>query len=536
MINIKKLELEIGNRKIFSNVSFGIAPGDKVGLIGDNGVGKSSLLKAISGEIPYSKGNIIKPKGIEISLMPQDLNKLLDKTVYDFIAEFTGVKETQEKFNAICQSLSKHSNPKQLLIYEDIFNKYQHLGVADFEKRLYESLHHAGLKDISPNAYIGELSGGQKTRVALSAVLASKQDLILLDEPTNNLDHEGVIVLEKFINRSKASFIIVSHDSIFLNNSINRIIELMGGDKGVKKYSCRYDEYIQIKNKTHESEVRQYTERVNEIKKIERKIQEKKHELQDKGRKRKDNAKLNNNFKSEKASRKKSQILNSLKTRYEKVEEIYKPEDFPSLDFEFNEKGKINPNAQLINIQNLVIEYPNKKIGPISLCIYGNERVLLVGQNGIGKTSIIKAIMNQNKFIKEGKIRLNPSMNISYIDQIQSLPLPDNNAIENLSSLSKNIPINEIIHLLIKFNINKDIMYNKVINLSGGERTKIILASAMANHSNIIILDEPTNNLDSITITALKKALLPYKGALLIVSHNKEFAEDLNINRDIVIN
>ena len=319
MLNIRKLEVEIGNKSIFSNVSFDIAPGDKIGLIGDNGVGKSSLLKAISGEIPYSTGNIVKSKGMEISLMPQDLNKWVDNTVYDFTSEFTGVKEIQEKFTESCKSLSENSNSKQLLIYEDISNKYQRLGVVDFEIRLHKSLHNVGLKDISQYTYIGDLSGGQKTRVSLSAVLSSKQDLILLDEPTNNLDTKGVTILEKFIHNSKAGFIIVSHDSVFLNNTVNRIIELIGGDKGVKKYSCKYDEYLQIKNKNHELEVREYTERIKHIKSIEKKIKAKKEESQNKGRKPRDNAKLNNNFKSEKASRKGAQSLRSLKTRYEKL-------------------------------------------------------------------------------------------------------------------------------------------------------------------------------------------------------------------------
>ena len=535
MINIKKLGIEIGNKLIFSNVNFDVNANEKIGLIGDNGVGKSSLLRAIAGEIPYSNGNIIKSKGVEISLMPQDLNKWSYTNIYDFIAEFTGVKETQEEFTKSCETPSAESDSRQLLIYEDILNKYDRLGVADFEARLYQSLHNVGLKDVSPDTYIGDLSGGQKTRVALSAVLSSKQDLILLDEPTNNLDSDGVTILEKFINKSKASFIIVSHDSVFLNSTVNRIIELIGGNKGVKKYSCKYDEYVEIKNKTHESEVHEYKERMKERKRIEDQIKAKKEETQNKGRKPKDNDKLNNKFKSEKASKKRSKRLSSLETRYGKIEEISKPEDFPALDFEFNEQEKINPNSQLIDIENLVIAYPNKRIGPISLSIYGNERVLLVGKNGVGKTSIIKAIMNQNPFIKGGNIKLNPSINISYIDQNQSLPLPEKNAIDNLAMLSKNIPINEIMHLLVKFNINKDVIYNRVSDLSGGERAKIILASAMANHSNIIILDEPTNNLDNTTISALKKALLPYKGALLVVSHNQEFSEDLDINRVILI-
>ncbi len=227
--------------------------------------------------------------------------------------------------------------------------------------------------------------------------------------------------------------------------------------------------------------------------------------------------------------------MKSLKSKFKKIEEIQKPEDFPVLDFEFNKKEKINPNSKLINIENLIIKYNYKSIGPINLYIGGRERVLLTGKNGVGKTSIIKSIINQNEFIKEGNIELNPSINIGYIDQNQTLPLLNENAIDNLRYLSSNLPLNEYIHLLIKFNINKEAIYKKVFDLSGGERAKIILASIALNHSNIIILDEPTNNLDNLTVEALKKALLPYTGTLLIVSHNQDFIKDLNITRKINI-
>lgn len=535
MFSIENLALEINNRKIFSKVSFDINPEDKIGLVGDNGVGKSSLLKIMSGSIIPSSGKIIKSNKIEVSLMPQDLNQWLGNTIYDFIEEFSGVGDAKKEFEDATSNLEKSHDPKQLLTYEESFNKYDHLGVYDFEKRLYKSLSDVGLKNIDPNIYIGEVSGGQQTRIALSAILTSKKDLILLDEPTNNLDTEGILILEKFINRSKASFVIVSHNKKFLNNTTNKIIELLGGDKGVKKYSCDYDEYIRIKNKSHESDLHQYNENLKELKKVERQIKEKSHDVSNKKYKKKDNDKLSSNFKSEKASRKKSNALQSLRTKYEKIDKISQPEDFPILDFEFNKQEKINPNSKLINIENLVIEYPNKKIGPINMYISGMERVLLVGKNGVGKTSIIKAIMGQNNFIKEGDIKLNPSINIGYIDQNQTLPFQDENAIFNLNKLSPNLPLNEVIHLLIKFNIDKESIYNKVSKLSGGERAKIILASVIANHSNIIILDEPTNNLDNTTTDALKKAIIPYEGSLLIVSHNEAFIDGLNIIRKIFI-
>ena len=535
MFSVENLALEINNRKIFSKVNCDINLEDKIGLVGENGVGKSSLLKIMNGDITPFSGKIIKSNKIDISLMPQDLNQWLDNTIYDFIEEFSGVGDAKKEFEEATNNLKKSPDPKQLLTYEESLSKYDHLGVYDFEKRLHKSLSDAGLKNIDPNIYIGEVSGGQQTRIALAAILTSKKDLILLDEPTNNLDDEGISILEKFIKKSKSSFVIVSHNKKFLNNTTNKIIELLGGDSGVKKYYCNYDEYIEIKNKDHQSELHQYSENLKELRKVKKQIQEKIYEVRSKGYKQKDNAKLNRNFKLEKASRKKSNALQSLKTKYEKIDKISKIEDFPVLDFEFNKQEKINPNSRLITIENLAIEYPNKKIGPINMYVSGKERVLLDGKNGAGKTSIIKAIMGQNNFIKEGYIKLNPSINIGYIDQNQTLPFQDENAIFNLNKLSYNLPLNEVIHLLIKFNIDRESIYNKVSNLSGGERAKIILASVIANHSNIVILDEPTNNLDNTTIDALKNALIPYEGSLLIVSHSDAFIEGLNISRKISI-
>ncbi len=212
MLNIKEIGLEIEGNEIFSNVNFDISIGDKISLVGENGVGKSSLLKILSGNIQPSNGFIHKQKDLEISLMPQNLDKWEDNTVYEFTEEFTGVKKARENFDEACNNLTQIYTPKQSFIYEKSLKKYEHLGVYDFEQRLKKSLNNVGLKDLDINTRLKEISGGQKNRIALSAILTSKKDLILLDEPTNNLDSEGILILEKFINQSKSSFIIVSHN------------------------------------------------------------------------------------------------------------------------------------------------------------------------------------------------------------------------------------------------------------------------------------------------------------------------------------
>lgn len=245
MIDLKNVSYETNSRELFSDVSFAINAGDKIGLVGSNGAGKTTLLKIINGDIQPTSGDIIS-SGEEIGILPQNLNKWLDKTVYDFIEEVTGVKSAREEFDYQCERLTQEASEKTLLIYGEALERYEKFEVANFDTTIKKALSRADLGDIDPDRCLNTFSGGQRTRIALAAVFASRYDLILLDEPTNNLDDSGVILLEDFIDNSPASFLIVSHDRHFLRNTAERIIELTGG-KGVNKYNLGYDEYIEAR-------------------------------------------------------------------------------------------------------------------------------------------------------------------------------------------------------------------------------------------------------------------------------------------------
>ena len=203
MIDLKSVSYETNSRELFSDVSFAINAGDKIGLVGPNGAGKTTLLKIINGDIQPTSGDIIS-SGEEIGILPQNLNKWLDKTVYDFIEEVTGVKSAREEFDYQCERLTKEANEKTFLIYSEALERYEKFEVANFDATIKKALSRASLGDIDPDRRLNTFSGGQRTRIALAAVFASRYDLILLDEPTNNLDDSGVILLEDFIDNSPA--------------------------------------------------------------------------------------------------------------------------------------------------------------------------------------------------------------------------------------------------------------------------------------------------------------------------------------------
>ena len=257
MIDLNRVNYATGSKEILHDVSFSINTGDKVGLVGSNGAGKTTLLRLINGDLTPTSGEIIKTNE-EIGILPQDMRDWLDHSVYEFIEEVTGVKDAREQFDEQCANLEHDSSERTLLLYADALEKYDKFEVASFDANLEKALKRADISSIDTGKEIGNFSGGQRTRIALAAVFASRYDVVLLDEPTNNLDDRGVVVLEKFIEGSNAAFLMVSHDRRFLRNATSRIIELMGGDQGMRQYGLGYDEYVEARERAKQATFNRY--------------------------------------------------------------------------------------------------------------------------------------------------------------------------------------------------------------------------------------------------------------------------------------
>ena len=269
MVQLHNVSYETPNRQLFHDVSFSINPGDRIGLVGLNGAGKTTLLSIVNGDIEQTSGSIFS-FGETISIVPQDMSAWLDRTVYDFLEEATGVKQVREQLEERCRNLAIDSSEKSLLLYAEALEKYNKFETSSFDTNIERVLTQAGLARINGDYKIGDLSGGQRTRIALAAIFVAKYDVILLDEPTNNLDQSGVAMLEEFIKSSPASFLIVSHDRRFLRNVTTQIIELIYGDKGIRQYSLGYDEYVEARKREKESIVHAYEQYEREKRRLRR--------------------------------------------------------------------------------------------------------------------------------------------------------------------------------------------------------------------------------------------------------------------------
>lgn len=535
MVDLKRISYETGNRELFRNVSFTINAGDKIGLVGPNGVGKTTLLKIINGDLKPTFGNVIL-SGEKIGILPQNLNKWLDKTVYSFIEEVTGVKSAREEFAAQCERLAQDTSENTLLNYNKALEQYEKFEVANFDATIKKALSRATLRDINPERRLDTFSGGQRTRIALAAIFASRYDLILLDEPTNNLDDNGVALLEDFISNSPVSFLIVSHDRRFLRNATKQIIELVG-NKGINKYNLGYDEYIKARAKDRQAMINRYEQYEKEKKRLRRVARDAKIRANSAGsnRKKSDGDKLNEHFRKERASSNLASASSGAESRLQQLDEPERVEDEIAIKFTFDEVS--SKKCSLVSVRSLSISHDGKKIiGPVTFNVRPSDRILIQGENGSGKSSLLNLIMDNSLSYHSGEVIKNENVKTIYMNQSQTLPLENSSPLDNLRHLSPELELHDAINTLIRFGLDKrTISSTRAADLSGGERAKVLLAAMSTSSPDLIILDEPTNNLDIPTIEALELALNRYRGGVVVVSHDRDFVENIGITKKIKI-
>ena len=535
MVDLKRISYETGNRELFRNVSFTINAGDKIGLVGPNGVGKTTLLKIINGDLKPTFGNVIL-SGEKIGILPQNLNKWLDKTVYSFIEEVTGVKSAREEFAAQCERLAQDTSENTLLNYNKALEQYEKFEFANFDATIKKALSRATLRDINPERRLDTFSGGQRTRIALAAIFASRYDLILLDEPTNNLDDNGVALLEDFISNSPVSFLIVSHDRRFLRNATKQIIELVG-NKGINKYNLGYDEYIKARAKDRQAMINRYEQYEKEKKRLRRVARDAKIRANSAGsnRKKSDGDKLNEHFRKERASSNLASASSGAESRLQQLDEPERVEDEIAIKFTFDEVS--SKKCSLVSVRSLSISHDGKKIiGPVTFNVRPSDRILIQGENGSGKSSLLNLIMDNSLSYRSGEVIKNENVKTIYMNQSQTLPLENSSPLDNLRHLSPELELHDAINTLIRFGLDKrTISSTRAADLSGGERAKVLLAAMSTSSPDLIILDEPTNNLDIPTIEALELALNRYRGGVVVVSHDRDFVENIGITKKIKI-
>ena len=508
MLNIHNLSVSFGGSYLFEEVTFRLGSGDRVGLVGKNGAGKSTMLKILAGDFKPDSGQIATEKEVRMGFLRQDIDFEQGRTVleeaYEAFTEIKQVEKKLEEVNHLLVTRTDYESEEYGQIIEnlsDYTHRFELLGgynyVGDTEKILLG----LGFKREVFNDQTDTFSGGWRMRIELAKLLLQSNDILLLDEPTNHLDIESIIWLEGFLRNFPGVVVIVSHDKMFLDNVTNRTIEISLGK--AYDFNKPYSEYLELR---HEIREKQLATQKNQAKKIE------------------ETEKLIEKFRA-KAS--KASMAQSLIKKLDKVERIEVDEDDNSVMNISFPVSKV-PGKVVIEAEDVTKAYGEKVIlKDISLLVERGSKIAFVGQNGQGKSTFIKAIVNEFKY--QGNIKLGHNVQVGYFAQNQAEYLDGEiTLLETMENAATDTNRSKVRDMLGSFLFRGDDVDKKVKVLSGGERNRLALCKLLLQPINVLVMDEPTNHLDIKSKNVLKAALQKYEGTLLLVSHDRDFLQGMS--------
>ncbi|GAA0717602.1 ABC-F family ATP-binding cassette domain-containing protein [Clostridium malenominatum] len=513
ILSCKDLFKSYGIDTILDRVTFGINEGDKIGLIGANGAGKSTLLKIISGIIDYDDGELFIDKNKKVGYLSQHLSLDSNNTIYsEMLSVFSELLALEEKIKDLELKMNEPYDANNADYHNKIINEYTistelytNKNGYTYKGEISRVLKGLGFNEEDFDKEIRILSGGQKTRVALCKLLLVNPEILLLDEPTNHLDLDAIEWLEEYLKSYKGSIIIISHDRFFLDAVTNRTMELLNGK--MLSYDGNYTKFIEFRKKDFENRLKAYNLQQAEIKRQE------------------DIIERYRSFNREKSIR----AAESRQKALDKIERIDSPDKDPT-GAKIKFTAQITSGNDVLYMENLSKSFGDKKLfSNINMDIKRGEKIALIGENGRGKTTLLKIIMEkENK--DNGIVVLGKNVFIGYYDQEQSNLNIENTIIDEVWDEFPNMTTTEIRSALAAFLFRGEEVFKKISTLSGGEKCRINLLKLMLSESNLLLLDEPTNHLDIMSREALEDAIMSYDGTVLLISHDRYFLNKV-INR-----
>ncbi len=533
MLKVDDVRFEYETREVLKGISLIINEGERIGLIGPNGTGKTTLLRIIAGEILPSSGKVIRDNLI-VGYLPQEPREHLELPVVEFIKKLTGIMDAELEFEQASEKVD--ASKESLSRLEQAMEKVEHLGTYSFDTRLQKVLQKITLDTRLLEQPVSTLSGGERKRVMLAAILMSQFDILLLDEPTNDLDLEGIEILEAFLLSTNSAVVIVTHDRRMLKTVTTKIAELLSDGSRIDLYSLGYEEYLEAREAQKKSVKEAYERYLEERKRLSDTSRRLHNEARraDSNSKASDTEKLGRNSAKEKAAGRLSATAKATATREEQLAIPQKPLKEINLKFAFSgHQGEVS--NILVELKNVTIHYPKIDVGPLDLMIERGNRIVITGPNGSGKTTLLRIIEGVQS-PEEGDVRFGNGVKIGLIDQFKSLPDEEISALENAKKLaSEDGPIDDsrLRTILHSFNFDQEKLQQKGKSLSPGERARLLLATLVYKNTNLLLLDEPTNHLDIPAIEELEKALQTYPETFVVVSHDRDFIDSIRPNRTI---
>ena len=487
---------------IVDNGSFHIEDHEKAALVGPNGAGKSTILKMIVGELPTDSGNVILTRGKTLGYLAQHQNMNSSNSIYDEVksakAHLIAMEEQLRSIELEMKDLSGSELNSRMETYHRLTAAFERENGYAYESEITGVLKGLGFQEEEFSRPVSTLSGGQKTRVSLGKLLLSKPDILLLDEPTNHLDLNSITWLETYLLNYTGAVLIVSHDRYFLNRIVTKVIEIEAGQ--VMTYLGNYSDFSYKKKQLREAQLKEYLNQQQEIKHQEAVIEK---------------LRSFNREKSIKRAESREKMLN-------KIERIEKPQEI-NTDIHLTLTPSVVSGNDVLSIEHLSKAFPPQQLfSDVSFEIKRGEHVAIIGDNGTGKTTLLK-ILNGLVDADHGSFTLGTNVHIGYYDQEHHVLHMEKTIFDEISDDYPSLTNTEIRNMLAAFLFTGDDVFKLIGDLSGGERGRVSLAKLMLSEANFLILDEPTNHLDIASKEILEHALNDYTGTLLYVSHDRYF-------------
>lgn len=507
MFNAHNISVSFGGETLFDQISFRLAKGDHVGLIGKNGAGKSTLLKLMTLKNQPTSGSFALEKNCKIGYLPQDLDFNNGRSVleeaYLAFEEIKKVEVRQEEIHKIIEETTDFESSSYMEVLDELNelnNHFEMIGGYHYQSQTEKILLGLGFTMNDLNASTDTFSGGWRMRIELAKLLLKDNDILLLDEPTNHLDIESIIWLEQFLKKFKGALVMVSHDRMFLDQITNRTIEIL--HQRIFDFKKPYSKYMEIRKELREQ---QQAAQKNQEKQIQQ------------------TEKLIERFRA-KAS--KASMAQSLIKKLDKIDRIeIEPEQNRKIKFEFSISHQ--PGRIILEAKDISKSFGDKHVlNSVNIDIVRGEKIAFVGQNGQGKSTLAKILVGELE--SKGKVRLGHNVQIGYFAQNQSTYLDGKKTVlesaEDSATPENRIKVRD---LLGAFLFPGDAVDKKVHVLSGGERNRLALCKLLLQPFNVLVMDEPTNHLDIASKNVLKEALKKFKGTLILVSHDRDFVQGL---------
>ncbi|ONH29517.1 ABC-F family ATP-binding cassette domain-containing protein [Pseudofrankia asymbiotica] len=545
-----ELSVVRGGQVVLDGVSLTVAPGDRIGVVGPNGVGKSTLLRALAGQVALDAGRVeLSPPSANVGLLPQEPDRRPGETLRAFLERRTGVAAAQAALDAATEALTA-GRPGADDTYAEALERWLAIGGADLDVRAEQVCAELGLPPDALDAPTTALSGGQAARGSLAAVLLSRFDITLLDEPTNDLDFDGLARLERFVAGISGALVVVSHDRAFLERTITSVAEIDQHSRDVTEYAGGWSTYLEARELDRRHARERYDEfadtRADLVSQVQRQREQSVRGAIRAKRKVPDNDRSVRSYKIEAATKSASRVRN-LETKLGRLEEV----DEPRKEWQLRMTIGAAPRSGdvVAALAGAVVEYPPApaaggdaggadgaggfRLGPVDLTVSWADRIVITGPNGGGKSTLLAALLGRVP-LAAGTATLGSGVRLGEVDQARDRFRGE----ETTLAVAERVTgwaMAEVRTLFAKFGLGADQMTRPAGALSPGERTRAGLALLQAVGVNCLVLDEPTNHLDLPAIEQLESALETYPGTLLLVTHDRRMLDAVHVTRRLVV-